>query len=77
MPCGARNPGLTTHPNTALTLTHANPPSFLGETDEWGEEDRCRVQYAAEQMRCMLLSAAAGCLRQVIRLVHYVVFSVL
>ena len=26
------------HPNTALTIAHANPPVFLGETDEWEED---------------------------------------
>ncbi len=71
-----RNLGLTTHPNTAPTLAHANLPPFLGETDEWEEEDGCRIRYAAAQTRCMLHAAVAGPLREVMRVVYYVVFIV-
>lgn len=61
--CGTRNPVLNTRPNMTSMLAHTNSTSYLGEIDEWGEENGCRERYTAGQMHCSPFSMAAGFLR--------------
>lgn len=59
-----------------LRLAHANMPSFLAETDEWGQEDGCRGGYAVENMRCIPPTTATQDLGNERRVEYYVVFTV-